>query len=223
MQISVDAILFDNDGVLVDSHAQTEQAWRQLADEFDLDAAGLLAELAGVRAVDTLGRHLSGPPLAAAVARLEDLEVDLAHLTRPMPGAVELLGRLPEGAWTVVTSATRRLATARWEGAGLPVPAVTVTAEDVERGKPHPEPFLAGAAGLGVDPRRCLVFEDSPSGGAAARTAGAAVVAVGDQPWPEEPPVRIPDLRPVSLDGPDRARSPGDGALRLSFGPAPAP
>lgn len=218
MLIPVDAILFDNDGVLVDSHAQTEQAWCRLAEEFDLDAPTLLAELAGVRAVDTLGRHLEGRRLAEAVARLEDLEVELAHLTEPMPGAADLLDRLPTGTWTVVTSATRRLATARWNGAGLPIPGVTVTAEDVERGKPHPEPFLAGAARLGVEPERSLVFEDSPSGGAAARAAGASVVAVGDHPWPDEPPLRIPDLRPVVVD---------DGAdtgnrLVLRFGSAGA-
>jgi mannitol-1-/sugar-/sorbitol-6-phosphatase len=216
--IPADAVLFDNDGVLVDSHAQTEQAWCRLAEEFDLDAPTLLAELAGVRAVDTLGRHLDGRRLAEAVARLEDLEVELAHLTEPMPGAAELLDHLPAGTWTVVTSATRRLATARWNGAGLPIPAVTVTAEDVRRGKPHPEPFLAGASRLGVEPGRSLVFEDSPSGGAAARAAGASVVAVGDQPWPHEPPLRIPDLRPVAVD--DGADS--DRRLLLRFGSARA-
>lgn len=213
MRFEVEAILFDNDGVVVDSHAQTEQAWRQLADEFDLDADRLVAELAGVRAIDTLGRHLDGDRLTAAVDRLEDLEVELAHLTEPLAGAAELLDRLPTERWTIVTSATRRLATARWRGAGLPLPAAAVTAEDVTRGKPDPEPFLAGARRLGVDPARCLVFEDSPSGGAAGVAAGATVVAVGPQVWPTEPVARIPDLRLVE------AATDGDGVLEITIRP----
>lgn len=199
MRVEADAILFDNDGVLVDSHAQTEQAWRRLAAELDLDTDRLLVELAGVRAVDTLRRHVAPPGLDEAVARLEDLEVSLAGATVPIPGAADLLGQLPADRWTVVTSATLRLATARWRGAGLPIPAVAVTADDVERGKPDPEPFLTGARLLGVDPTACVVFEDSPSGGAAARAAGATVIAVGDQPWSIEPTARVTDLRSVGI------------------------
>ncbi len=212
MELRVDAVLFDNDGVLVDSHAQTERAWGRLAVEFELDIDTLLAELAGVRAVDTLGRHLDGPRLDAAVARLEDLEVELAPLTEAGPGAADLLERLPADRWTVVTSAARRLATARWEGAGLPIPPVAVTAEDVTRGKPDPEPFLIGAARLGVEPGRCLVLEDSPSGGAAARAAGAAVVAVGLQPWSTDPDARIPDLTRLSV----AAETPGSLTVRVA-------
>ena len=201
MGLTCDAILFDNDGVLVDSHAQTEQAWRQLSAEFDLDVDTLLVELVGCRAADTLGRHLGGRELDAAVARLEDLEVGLADRTEAGAGAAELLDGLPTGRWTVVTSAARRLAEARWRGAGLPIPPVTVTAEDVTRGKPDPEPFLTGAARLGVDPSRCLVLEDSPSGGAAARAAGAMVIAVGPQTWALEPDARITDLTRLSVVG----------------------
>ena len=209
MLFDVEAVLFDNDGVLVDSHAQTERAWRTLATEFDLDIDTLLVELVGVRAVDTLGRHLSGDRLTEAVARLEDLEVELAPLTEPEPGALDLLDGLPPDRWTVVTSATRRLATARWRGAGIPIPPITVTAEDVDRGKPDPEPYLTGAARLGVDPTRCLVFEDAPSGGAAARAAGAAVVAIGHQPWPIEPDARVADLGAIT------ARRSGSGPSLL--------
>ncbi|MEL6982755.1 MAG: HAD-IA family hydrolase [Actinomycetota bacterium] len=201
MLIDAEGILFDNDGVLVDSHAQTEQAWRTLADEFDLDIDTLLVELVGCRAADTLGRYLSGDRLSAAVDRLEDLEVELADQTEAGAGAAELLDGLPSDRWTVVTSAARRLAIARWRGAGLPIPPVTVTADDVTRGKPDPEPFLTGAARLGFDPSRCLVFEDSPSGGAAARAAGAAVIAVGAQPWNVEPDARVPDLGHLSVGG----------------------
>ena len=214
MLIEAEAVLFDNDGVLVDSHHETEEAWRQLAREFDLDITPLLVELVGVRAVDTLGRHLPPDQLGPAVDRLEDLEVELAPDTRPLTGAIELLDQLPAGSWTIVTSATRRLAEARWRGAGIPIPDHPVTAEDVTRGKPDPEPFLAGARRLGVDPTRCVVFEDSPSGGAAGSAAGAVVVAVGDQRWAREPAVRVADLTQVAgSSGPG-----GTGAIRLSIG-----
>lgn len=200
IEITADAVLFDNDGVLVDSHAETERAWRHLAGEFDLPTDQLLVELVGVRAVDTLSRYLSGRQLDDAVARLEDLEVELAPETTPLAGATELLDRLPAGRWTIVTSATHRLAAARWRGAGIVEPAAVITADAVERGKPDPEPFLAGARLLGVEPSRCVVFEDSPSGGAAGVAAGATVVAVGDQPWSVEPAVRVADLRAVSVE-----------------------
>lgn len=209
--LSCDAVLFDSDGVLVDSHVQVVECWTRLAAEFGLDIDRLLTELVGVRAVDTLGRHLSGDRLVAACDRLEDLEVETAGGTVPIVGAAELLAALPDGRWTIVTSATRRLGTARWRGAGLPVPDRLVTADDVTAGKPDPQPFQAAAKVLGVDPARCLVFEDSASGGRAALAAGATVVAVGDQPWPFEPAARVPDLHSVRVV-PGAAGGAGAGA-----------
>ena len=197
--LRADAVLFDSDGVLVDSHVHVVECWTRLAAELGLDIDRLLAELVGVRAVDTLGRYLTGDRLVAACDRLEDLEVETAGGTVPIAGAASLLRSLPVGRWTIVTSATLRLGTARWRGAGLPVPDRLVTADDVTAGKPDPEPFLAAARVLGVDPARCLVFEDSASGGRAALAAGATVVAVGDQPWPFEPAARVPDLRSVRV------------------------
>ena len=209
MEITVDAVLFDNDGVLVDSHREVEQAWRQIADEFDLDTDRLLVELVGRRAVDTLSDHLGPEQCRRATARLEDLEVEMASQTRPLAGAHDLLGQLDGAQWTIVTSAARRLAEARWRGASIRFPDRVVTAEDVANGKPDPEPFLVGAAVLGVDPSRCLVFEDSPSGGEAARAAGAAVVAVGALDWPFAPLARIDDLTRVT------ASLEADGAITL--------
>lgn len=199
MQIEADAILFDNDGVLVDSHREVELAWRQVAVEFNLDAERLLLELIGVRSADTLGRYLGGEQLDAAVERLEELEVELASQTRPLVGAHELIDQLADVSWTIVTSAARRLAEARWNGAGIAFPRSTITAEDVTLGKPHPEPFLAGANLLGVDAERCVIFEDSPSGGAGAIAAGATVIAVGTLPWKHEPAARVPDLAAVTV------------------------
>lgn len=199
MQFAVDAILFDSDGVLVDTHELVESAWRQLAGEFNLPIGVLLRELVGVRAIETLAKHLPVDQVENAVKRLEDLEVGLTPATAVKPGCRRLLDQLPGARWAIVTSASRRLASARWAGARLPVPEVTVTADDVHRGKPDPEPFALAAERLGVAPERCLVFEDSASGGVAARALGASVCAVGDQPWSFEPMARISDLRSVSV------------------------
>jgi sugar-phosphatase len=88
----------------------------------------------------------------------------------------------------------QRLGTARWRAAGIEVPAHVVTADDATVGKPDPQPFLAAARALGVEPGRCLVCEDSDSGGRSRMSAGAATIAVGDQVWHHTPAARIPDL-----------------------------
>lgn len=199
MEIHADALLFDNDGVLVDSHDHVERAWTMLADEFGLDTAELLRVAIGVPAMDTIQRYVRGPDVDRVVARLEDIEVELAEDLVAIPGAVELLAQLPEGLWAIVTSASTRLAEARWRGAGIPVPPNAVTADDVSAGKPNPLPYLTAAAKLGVDPQRAVIFEDSVAGSAAAHAAGATVIAVGDQPWPEPPAARIADLTRVSV------------------------
>jgi sugar-phosphatase len=200
MRIMAQAILFDSDGVLIDSHSHVRAAWHQLAEEFGLDEAELTENMVGVRAIDTISRFLPGPRRLAAVRRLEDIEVDLAKGSIPMPGAVEMLDQLPAGSWTIVTSGSLRLAETRWLAAGIPVPPKVITAEDVRAGKPDPEPYLTAAAALGVDPRRTVVFEDASPGGEAGRDAGAAVVAVGHQPWSTTPVARIDDLSQVTVD-----------------------
>jgi len=200
MKLEVDAVLFDSDGVLVDSHDQVQAAWTQLSLEYELDVEMILAEMVGLRATDTLERHLAGDVAERAVARLEDIEIGLARSTRPLPGAVELLARLPSCSWTIVTSASRRLAVARWRSAGIRIPDHVVTADDVSSGKPHPEPFLRAAGLLGIEPARCIVFEDSPSGGKAAKAAGTEVVAVGPHPWRTQPDGRVRDLSQVTVE-----------------------
>lgn len=199
MRIECEGLLFDNDGVLVDSHDQVVEAWTALAGEFDLDVEPLLIELVGVRAIDTLSRHLPADAAQQAVKRLEDLEVETAASTQPLAGALELLDSLPDRSWTIVTSASRRLAVARWRGAGIPVPDRVITAEGVDRGKPDPQPFVRGASILGLEAERCVVFEDSPSGGAAALAAGALVIAVGHQPWAGAT-ARVDDLQHVAVE-----------------------
>lgn len=190
MRVEARAILFDNDGVLVNSHAESAVAWKQLCDEFGMDFEMVSKEFVGRRAEDTLAEFVEPGRLGDAIARLEDLEVEAAVHTPLMPGVDVFLAALADWPWAVVTSASRRLAEARWTAAGINAPA-TVTADDVSIGKPSPEPYLIGAQRLGVDPTDCLVFEDSVAGCRAGLAAGARVIAVGDLPWPEEPLARI--------------------------------
>ena len=193
-----DAVLFDNDGVLVDSHAQGEIAWRTLSDRFDLPFDQIVTTFVGRRPEDTLAEHLSDQRLTDAIDQLEALEIELAVTTPVLTGARELLDALTIP-WTVVTSASLPLALARWNGAELRVPDEVVSAESVTRGKPDPQPYLAGAALLAVDPANVLVFEDSPAGGAAAKAAGCTVVAVGDVAWQVEAAARVQNLSAVDF------------------------
>ncbi len=203
MIISCEALLFDNDGVLVDSHDQVVEAWTRLCGEHGLDFLALESEILGARAVDSLGRHLPADECAVAVAALATYEIDLAPFTKPLTGAPDLLATLPPDRWTIVTSAPRTLAIARFEGAGILYPDHFVCGDDVQRGKPDPEPYVAGAGKLGVDPANCVVFEDSPAGGTAAVAAGARVIAVGDVAWAVEPIARVKDLSVVTATATD--------------------
>jgi sugar-phosphatase len=140
--------------------------------------------------------------VAEATAELIQLEVDHAADVVPIPGARELLETLPLGTWAVVTSGGRAIATARMASAGLAPADVLVTGEDVERGKPFPDPYLLAAQRLQMWPRRCAVFEDAPAGIAAARAAGVeTVIGVGPAAATDDVTVAVADLRGVSFDG----------------------
>jgi len=118
------------------------------------------------------------PRIPAAVARIEELERSDTDGIVALPGSADLLASLPADRWAIVTSGVRPLAEARIRAAGLPVPKVLVTADDVARGKPDPEPFLLAATMLGAPPARCVVLEDAPAGLAAAHAAGMRSVGV---------------------------------------------
>lgn len=199
--VEVEGVLFDLDGVLVDSGTAVEDHWRAFADRHGIDVAELLAVAHGRRGRDTIALLLPHVDLEAEVAWMDELEItDVAGHTA-VPGAAELLAALPEDRWAIVTSCGRRLAPARLGAVGLPVPERLVTADDVPQGKPAPDGYLQGLALLGADPARALVFEDAPSGLAAATAAGIRPVALTTTyPAAElDAEVHLADLRQVRV------------------------
>jgi sugar-phosphatase len=172
------AILFDLDGVLVDSTRSVDRQWRAWAREKGVDGDKVMAIAHGVRTIEvirTVAPHLDAD---AEVWELENREADDQEGVEIMPGAIDLVRSIPEGRWGVVTSGTRLLASARLRFGGLPVPKILVTAEDVANGKPHPEPYLTGAKRMGFNPADCLVIEDAPAGIQAAHAGGMKVVGI---------------------------------------------
>ncbi len=174
---SCQAILFDLDGVLVDSTACVTRIWAAWAVEQRLDPGYVVHVAHGQRTIETVRTVAPHLDAQAETDRIEQKEINDTDGLRVLPGAKELLAMLPSERYTIVTSGTRALASKRLQVAGLPVPAKMVTADDVSRGKPDPEPYLAGAAILGFAPATCLAFEDAPAGLRAAKAAG--MVAIG--------------------------------------------
>jgi sugar-phosphatase len=171
------AVLFDVDGVLIDSGASHTRVWEAWAGLRGLDPDFVLRVTQGRRRLDTL--RIVGPHLDIAAENhvLDRLMAAEEANMRPFPGSAGVLRTLTSP-WAVVTSSRREATRARMERLGLPVPHVRVCAEDVRHGKPAPDGYLAAAARLAVDPRRCLVIEDSPAGIRAGHAAGCTVHAV---------------------------------------------
>jgi sugar-phosphatase len=178
MRLDVAAILFDIDGTLVDSTPVVVRTWTAWAATWGVDVDEVLRVCHGRRTEDTVAEFLPAAHRAAAVAELERLEMaDLDDVTA-LPATRVLLPALPVTRWAAVTSGSRVLMRARLMAAGLPIPDVLVTADDVRAGKPDPEGYLAAADALGHDITRCVVVEDTPAGIQAGRAAGAVTVAV---------------------------------------------
>ena len=172
-----EAVLFDLDGVLVDSARPVERVWRAWAERHGLDAAQVVVAH-GLRTIETVQLFTAHFDAEAEAKELERAEIEDTTGLLEADGAGALLAILPAGSWAVVTSGTRVLATARLRNNGLQIPRVLVGAEDVEKGKPDPECYLKGAELLGVSAERCVVVEDTPAGIQAARSAGMVAVAV---------------------------------------------
>lgn len=186
MQFECKAIIFDLDGVLVDSSACVEKHWTLWAAKHQLDASKILAIAHGRRSVETI-RLIA--PLLDAEQEATLIEADAAFDTEgicEIAGAANLLKSLPRECWAIATSGTPNIATTRLAHIGLPTPDVFITAQDVTNGKPHPEVYLLAAQRLGIAPQDCVVVEDAPAGIQAARNAGMRVIAVATTHAPSE-------------------------------------
>ena len=172
------AILFDLDGVLVDSTAGVSRVWGRWAREHNLEPQHVIDTAHGRRSIETL--RLVAPRIDAAAEniRVEAMEIADTEGVIALPGAAKMLRGLPPERFAIVTSATRALASARLKHAGIEVPANVVAADDVVNGKPHAEPYLKGAELLRIAPADCIVFEDTPSGIAVARAAGMRAIGL---------------------------------------------
>lgn len=172
------ALLFDLDGVLVDSRRCIEAIWRAWAAGKGLDPEPFIRIAHGRRTSETIRTVAPQLDAAAEVAALDRMEERETAGLHPVPGADRLLRTIPATRWAIVTSGSTRVASLRLAVVGLPVPDVFITSDLVRQGKPAPDAYLAAAAQLGLEPADCVAVEDSPPGVAAARAAGMRVIAL---------------------------------------------
>ena len=172
------ALLFDLDGVLVDSTPAVARTWRAWAIEHHLDPEVAISKAHGRRSIETIQELAPHLDAEEENKRVERMEIDDREGVVALPGAARILRVLPPERYAIVTSATKELALARLGYAGLPAPANLVSADDVRDGKPSPEPYLAGAKLLGMNIQDCVVLEDAPAGINSARAAGMRVIAL---------------------------------------------
>ena len=176
-QIQCAALLFDMDGVLVNSTPAVARVWRQWAIEHSFDPEEVVARAHGRPSLTTVREYLPHSDHEAENREVERREIADLEGVIPLPGALALLASLPPDRWTIVTSCTRALAEVRIRAAGLPLPQKLITANDITHGKPNPEPYLKGASVLGFPPEECIVVEDVPAGVRAGKAARAKVIA----------------------------------------------
>jgi mannitol-1-/sugar-/sorbitol-6-phosphatase len=171
-------LLFDMDGVLVDSTPAVARVWTRWAARHGFDAAEVVHRAHGRPSITTIREYLPDVDHLAENREIERDEITDLDGVVPLPGALELLSALPRGRWTIVTSCSRRLAEVRLKTSGLPRPEVFVTSSDITNGKPAPDPYLKGAEVLGFSPRDCVVVEDAPAGVRSGKAAGTRVIAL---------------------------------------------
>lgn len=174
--IRCQGILFDMDGILISSLGSVERSWTRWANLRGVDPAYALSMIHGRRAIESVAMLRPDLDAEGELKLIEDIELADGEGITVLPGVRELIAALPPNRWTVVTSATGRLARMRLTASGFTLPERLVTAETVNEGKPNPAPYLAGAALLGFGPEECVVFEDSASGVTAGCAAGCIVV-----------------------------------------------
>ncbi len=178
VRVEVSGLLFDMDGVLMSSLGSVERSWSKFAELHGIDPQRTIQVAHGRRAMETIQMLLPHVDAAKELRVIEQLEVEDTEGLILLPGVLDLLRSLPADAWTIVTSATARLAESRLACAGITPPARFITSEMVANGKPHPEPYRRGAELLGLAPQDCLVIEDAPAGVAAGKAAGCSVLAL---------------------------------------------
>ena len=172
-------VLFDLDGVLVDSTPAVARVWAWWARRHGFqDPDEIVRRAHGRPSIDSIRELLPRADHDAENREVERREIEDTDGVIPLPGTLELLQAIPREKWAIVTSCTRRLAEVRIATAGLPKPKYMVTSTDITNGKPHPEPYLKGAKILGAAGAECVVIEDAPAGIRAGKAAGARVVAL---------------------------------------------
>ncbi|GAA3174248.1 MULTISPECIES: HAD-IA family hydrolase [Streptomyces] len=197
------AVLLDMDSTLVNSEAVVERCWLRWAEEQGLAGADVLRVVHGRQGWATMAALLPDRPMAQNLAdnrRMLAQETADTDGVVPVPGAPAFMAALAGLPHALVTSADRALADVRMAAAGLPMPAVRITAESVGASKPDPEGFLKGAAELGFAPGECVVFEDSEAGIEAGRAAGMRVVGVGGRAAAFAPTVHVRDLTGIRIE-----------------------
>ncbi len=177
-KIDCKGVLFDLDGVLVDSTPAVARVWTIWAKKHGFDPERTVHQAHGRPSLATIRELLPNADYLAENAIVERMEIEDIDGVVPLPGAIELMNALPPEKWTIVTSCTRPLAFVRLRTAGLPIPRKLITSDDITYGKPNPEPYLKGAQLLGLAAKDCVVLEDAPAGIRAGKAAGARVIAL---------------------------------------------
>jgi mannitol-1-/sugar-/sorbitol-6-phosphatase len=215
MKIQCCGVLFDLDGVLVDSTPAVARVWTKWATKHGFVPEEVVRQAHGRPSITTIRELLPHADHEAENREVERGEIEDVEGVIPLPGALELLQAIPQDRWAIATSCTRRLAEVRIRAAGLPLPKHMVTSTDVQRGKPDPEPYIKAARILGFAPADCIVLEDAPAGIRSGKAAGARVLALRttapDAELTESGAAWIAnDLASIHL-----ASSNGDGSLNL--------
>src|SRR5579863_4160428 len=178
IRVPCGGVLFDLDGVLADSTPAVVRVWTDWSVKHGFDPDEVVHKAHGRPSITTVREYLPEGDAEAENREIEQREIEDIGDVKALPGAAELLQALPPERWAIVTSCTRPLAVVRIQAAGLPLPKYLITSSDITRGKPDPEPYLKGAAKLGLAASDCVVIEDAGAGVRSGKAAGARVIAV---------------------------------------------